>query len=67
MSPYALSHLPAKLVEAARWDDLGTLLRGLSFLEAKVEAGYVFDLAMDFTRAVEPPARRPSGPPVIFA
>ena len=53
MSPYALRHLPAQLVEAARWDDLGTLLRGLPFLEAKAEAGYVFDLAMDFTRAIE--------------
>ncbi len=53
MSPYALRHLPAELVEAARWDDLGTLLRGLPFLEAKVEAGYVFDLAMEFTRAIE--------------
>ena len=53
MSPYALRHLPAELVEAARWDDLGTLLRGLPFLEAKAEAGYVFDLAMDFTRAIE--------------
>ena len=63
MSPYALRHLPAHLIEAARWDDLATLLRGLPFLEAKAEAGYVFDLAMDFTRAVERHARRPSGPP----
>ena len=53
MSPYALRHLPAELVEAARWDDLGTLLRGLPFLEAKAEAGYIFDLAMEFTRAIE--------------
>jgi WD40 repeat protein len=53
MSPYALRHLPAELVEAARWDDLDTLLRGLPFLEAKAEAGYIFDLAMEFTRAIE--------------
>ena len=31
----------------------GGLLCDLPFLEAKAEAGYVFDLAMDFTRAVE--------------
>ena len=29
------------------------LLRDLPFLEAKAEAGYVFDLAMEFTRAIE--------------
>ena len=32
---------------------LGSLLRDLPFLEAKAEAGYVFDLAMEFTRAIE--------------
>ena len=63
MSPYALRHLPAHLIEATRWDDLASLLRDLPFLEAKAEAGYVFDLAMDFTRAIEAmpldhPARR---------
>ena len=45
MSPYALRHLPAHLIEAARWDDLAALLRDLPFLEAKAEAGLVFDLA----------------------
>jgi WD40 repeat protein len=63
MSPYSLRHLPTHLAESARWDDLAALLRDLSYLEAKAEAGLVFDLALDFTRAVEripqdDPARR---------
>ena len=53
MSPYALRHLPAHLTEATRWDELASLLRDLPFLEAKAGAGYAFDLAMDFTRAIE--------------
>src|SRR5271157_352880 len=53
MSPYALRHLPAQMVEAARWDDLAALLRDLPFLEAKAEAGYVFDLAADFAHSLE--------------
>ena len=53
MPPYTLRHLPAHLIEAARWDDLAALLHDLPYLEAKAEAGHVFDLAMDFTRAVE--------------
>ena len=64
MSPYALRHLPAHLMAAARRDDLANLLRDLPYLEAKAEAGLVFDLAMDFTRAVErfPRPSRPSSP-----
>jgi WD40 repeat protein len=63
MSPYALAHLPAHLIESARWDDLAALLFDLSYLEAKAESGHVFDLAMNFTRSVERmpeahPARR---------
>jgi WD40 repeat protein len=64
---YAISQGPATLIEFESWDDLRELLlpqdRGLFFLEAKAEAGLVFDLAMDLTQAVERmppdhPARR---------
>jgi hypothetical protein len=53
MSPYALRHLPTHLIESARWDDLAGLLRDLRYLEVKAEAGYVFDLAMDYTRTLQ--------------
>ena len=53
MAAYSLRHLPAHLAESARWDDLAKLLRDLPYLEVKAEAGQVFDLALDFTRAVE--------------
>jgi len=53
MSPYALVYLPAHLIESSRWDDLAALLLDLRYLETKAEAGRVFDLAMDFSRAVE--------------
>ncbi len=53
MAAYSLRHVPAHLAESARWDDLANLLRDLPCLEAKAEAGLVFDLALDFTRAVE--------------
>ena len=62
MSPYALSHLPAHLTEATRWDELASLLRDLPFLEAKAGAGYVFGLVADFTRAVE---RMPGDHPAL--
>jgi WD40 repeat protein len=52
MSPYALAHLSTHLVETARWDDLAKLLCDLPYLEAKAEAGRVFDLASDFTAAL---------------
>jgi WD40 repeat protein/uncharacterized Zn finger protein (UPF0148 family) len=52
MSKYALAHLPDHLIEAGRWDDLAGVLCDLFFLEAKAEAGMVFDLAVDFTQAV---------------
>jgi WD40 repeat protein len=62
---YALRFGPRHLVEDERWDDIETLLldpvQGLYFLEAKAEAGLVFDLAMDFTRVLQAlPARRRS-------
>jgi hypothetical protein len=63
MSPYAQRFLPTHLIETARWDDLAAILRDLPYLEARAEAGQVFDLAGDFTRAGERlpadhPARR---------
>jgi hypothetical protein len=63
LSGYALSHLPAHLAETGRWDDLAAVLLDPAFLETKAEAGLVFDLTADFTRAVEAlppdhPARR---------
>jgi len=54
---YVLRQGPQTLTDEERWDDLETLLLdpkwGLLFLEAKAEAGLVFDLAMDFTRVLE--------------
>jgi len=63
MAHYSMRHLPTHLAESARWDDLASLLRDLPYLEARAEAGQVFDLALDFTRGVERipndhPARR---------
>jgi WD40 repeat protein len=53
MSPYALAHLPAHLTGAGRWDDLAALLFDLPYLEARAEAGQVFELAGDFARAAQ--------------
>ena len=44
MSPYARRHLPSHLLESTRWDDLAAVLCDLPYLEAKAEAGQVFDL-----------------------
>ena len=44
---------PAALAEAARWDDLEKLLTDWTFLEAKTAEGMLFDLARDFTTALE--------------
>lgn len=52
MPRYALHYLPKHLTVAERWDDLETILTGLSYLEAKNQAGLVFDLAVDFSTAV---------------
>ncbi len=52
LSPYMLRHLPLHLTHSRRWDDLVALLTDLFFLEAKAEAGLVFDLAADFTSCV---------------
>jgi WD40 repeat protein len=53
MPPYTLKHLPTHLIEAARWNDLAAVLLDLPYLEARAEAGQIFDLALDFTRAGE--------------
>jgi hypothetical protein len=52
LSHYGLAHLPAHLVSAGRGDDVAELLCDWQFLEAKAEAGLVFDLAGDLERAV---------------
>src|SRR5262249_52798691 len=46
---YGLRHRPAHLLAAQRWDEACVLLTDLRFLEAKAEAGLVFELAADFT------------------
>jgi WD40 repeat protein len=57
---YALRYGPKTLIESERWGDLESLLTDLPFLEAKTEAGQVFDLVGDFAAAVAAmPAKRP--------
>ena len=51
MSPYALSHLPAHLTESRRWDDVESLLTDIFYLEARAQAGQLFDLVADFSAA----------------
>ena len=50
---YFFTHLFHHLNKADREDERVKLLLGLRWLEAKTEAGHVFDLAMDFTRTLE--------------
>jgi hypothetical protein len=50
---YGLRHRVAHLLVAGRRDDAATLLRDWHFLEAKTEAGLVFELARDFTQTVQ--------------
>jgi telomerase protein component 1 len=47
-----VDELPWQRLKAEQWDALAALLLNLPFLEAKAEAGKVFDLAGDFTTAV---------------
>lgn len=49
---YGLRYLPAHLAGSGQWDRLAELLCEGEFLEAKAEAGLIFDLAMDFTEAL---------------
>jgi Tol biopolymer transport system component len=48
---YLVAHLPAHLLAAQRWDELGQLLSDPDYLEAKTEAGLVQALAADLGRA----------------
>ncbi len=50
---YFFQHLRHHLAEAGRDTEMTRLLLDLRWLEAKAEAGLVFDLAMDFTWAGE--------------
>src|SRR3954447_14702427 len=54
-----LRHAAGDLALAGQWQALEALLTDLSFLEAKAEAGLVFDLVDDFDLALRhlPPSR----------
>src|SRR5438128_4708136 len=47
-----VDELPWQLLQAADWEKSEQLLTDLAFLEAKAEAGMVFDLAADFSAAM---------------
>jgi serine/threonine protein kinase/WD40 repeat protein len=51
LTPYTINHLPHHLIESENWKSLAELLTDLPFLEAKVEAGFVFELIRDLRRA----------------
>ncbi len=52
-TPHALSELPHHQTRAEAWPDLIATLENIFFLEAKVTHGMAFDLAMDFTAAID--------------
>ena len=52
MDRYALRHLPAHLAAVECWDETADLLTDLFYLEARAEAGQVFELVGDFSRLV---------------
>ena len=57
---YALRFVVQHLIEAKCWNDLESTLTDLSFLEARTEAGMVFELIGDFANAVKAmPSDRP--------
>ncbi|MBI4613646.1 MAG: TIR domain-containing protein [Planctomycetes bacterium] len=61
MARYMVSHLPAHLTRAGRWEELETVLTDLAYLEAKAKAGRAFDMVGDFAEAVRAlPKDRPS-------
>ena len=51
--PRSLSELPYHQTQGKLWEQLETTLTELPFLEAKTQAGHVFELARDFTGAVD--------------
>jgi hypothetical protein len=53
MDGYAIRHLPAHLIEMARWDNLAKVLTDLCYLEVKAEEGLVYELANDFASAMQ--------------
>jgi WD40 repeat protein len=53
---YALRYGPRTLLEAGRREEAESLLTSPAFLEAKAEAGLVYDLAGDFAEAAEGPS-----------
>lgn len=52
MPLYFLRHLPAHLIESERIDNLLEVIQDWAFLEAKTFSGYVFDLAKDYSEAL---------------
>jgi len=52
MSEFALRHLPAHLLGAERWEDLGNVLGDLAFIESKCAAGMAFSLIGDYHAAL---------------
>ena len=50
---YGLSFVPYHAIQAGLWDEVESLLTDIFFLEAKTRAGMVFELAADFTAAVQ--------------
>jgi len=48
-----MAELPWQLFGARRWEEMADVLCDLEFVDAKCTAGMVFDLAADFTRALE--------------
>ncbi|HEV7914161.1 MAG TPA: TIR domain-containing protein [Albitalea sp.] len=49
LSGYALRHAIVHLTAAGRWTEAGDLLADLRYVERRVNAGLVFDLAADYT------------------
>ena len=63
---YALRSCPTHLQACRRWEELEHLLTAVSFLEAKVQAGMIFQLVADFAAAGAIPAERPQQPIVAL-
>ncbi|MCR9096676.1 MAG: TIR domain-containing protein [bacterium] len=53
MSPYALRHLPAHLLNTGDWESLVSILLDLQYLERRTTAGQIFELVADFRRTSE--------------
>jgi WD40 repeat protein len=53
MPRYALAHLPVHLAAAGRWEDVRQALTNLHYMQAKCQAGMVFDLQRDFQTVLD--------------